>query len=88
LSARALGLRKATCRLRPEKSWASAEGPGFDSRQLHLVIQHCDLFGQTVEREFEHIQNWYHSERFAADPGLHDLITSYRTPGAERAIAQ
>jgi hypothetical protein len=54
--------------------------------EVHLVIQHCDLYGQTVEREFEHIQNWYRNERFAADPDLHDLITSYRTPGAERAI--
>jgi hypothetical protein len=53
--------------------------------EVHLVIRHCDLFGQTVEREFEHIQNWYRSERFAADPGLHDLITNYRTPGRERA---
>jgi hypothetical protein len=53
--------------------------------EVHLVIQHCDLFGQTVEREFEHIQNWYRNERFAADPGLHDLISSYRTPGRERA---
>jgi hypothetical protein len=52
--------------------------------EVHLVVRHCDLFGQTVEREFEHIQNWYRSERFAADPGLHDLITNYRTPGRER----
>jgi hypothetical protein len=36
MSARAPGLRKANCRLRPEKPWASAEGPGFDSRQLHF----------------------------------------------------
>jgi hypothetical protein len=51
---------------------------------VHLVIQHCDLFGQTVEEEFERIQNWYRYERFAADTGLRDLITNYRTPGRER----
>jgi hypothetical protein len=34
-----------------------------------------------VEREFEHIQNWYRNERFAADPNQRDLITNYRTPG-------
>jgi hypothetical protein len=52
--------------------------------EVHLVIRHCDLFGQTVEREFEHIQNWYRTDRFAADPSLRDLITNYRTPGRER----
>jgi hypothetical protein len=52
--------------------------------EVHLVIQHCDLFGQTVEREFERIQNWYRNERFAADPGLADLIVNYRTPDRER----
>jgi hypothetical protein len=40
---------------------------------------------QAVEREFEHIQNWYRKERFAADPNLGDLITNYRTPGRKRA---
>jgi hypothetical protein len=53
--------------------------------EVHLVIQHCDLFGQTVEREFEHIQNWYRADRFAADAGMRELITNYRTPGRERA---
>jgi len=53
--------------------------------EVHLVIRHCDLFGQTVEREFERIQNWYRTDRFAADPSLRDLITNYRTPGRERA---
>jgi hypothetical protein len=53
--------------------------------EVHLVIQHCDLFGQTVEQEFERIQNWYRTDRFAADSDLRDLITSYRTPGGERA---
>jgi hypothetical protein len=56
--------------------------------EVHLVIQHCDLFGQTVEEEFERVQSWYRSERFAADPDLRDLIAGYRTPGAERAIDQ
>jgi hypothetical protein len=54
--------------------------------EVHLVIRHCDLFGQTVEREFECIQNWYRSERFAADPALRELITNYRTPKRDRAI--
>jgi hypothetical protein len=48
------------------------------------VLRHCDLFGQTVEEEFERIQNWYRTERFAVDPSLTDLIISYRTPGTER----
>jgi len=53
--------------------------------EIHLVIRHCDVFGQTVEREFEHIQGWYRSEHFAAEAQLRDLILNYRTPGKERA---
>jgi hypothetical protein len=53
--------------------------------EVHHVLRHCDLLGQTVEQEFERIQNWYRTDRFAADPGLRDLITNYRTPGRERA---
>ncbi len=29
------GLRKASSRLRSEKTWFGVRGPGFDSRQLH-----------------------------------------------------
>jgi hypothetical protein len=35
VSVRASGLRKRHNRLHPEKTWNSAEGRGFDSRQLH-----------------------------------------------------
>lgn len=52
--------------------------------EVGLVISSCDTFGETVETEFEHIQNWYRTPRFAVDPGLKDLITNYRTPGKER----
>jgi hypothetical protein len=61
-------------------------GDNLDPRcEVHLVARHCDLFRQTVEQEFERIQNWYRNERFAADPSLTDLILNYRTPGRERA---
>jgi hypothetical protein len=53
--------------------------------EVGLVIRNCDMFGETVETEFERIQNWYRAPRFAADPGLKDLITNYRTPNNERA---
>jgi hypothetical protein len=55
--------------------------------EVHLVLRHCDLFGETVETEFERIQNWYRTPRFAADPALTELITGFRTPGRERAAA-
>lgn len=53
--------------------------------EVGLVLRNCDIFGETVETEFERIQNWYRTPRFAADPGLKDLIENYRTPGRERA---
>jgi hypothetical protein len=53
--------------------------------ETHLILKHCDLFGETVETEFERIQNWYRTPRFAADPGIKDLVMNYRTPGRERA---
>jgi hypothetical protein len=53
--------------------------------EVGLVIRNCDIFGETVETEFERIQNWYRTPRFAADPALKDLITNYRTPGNERS---
>lgn len=52
--------------------------------EVGAVIRSCDAFSETVETEFERIQNWYRTPRFAADPGLKDLITGYRTPGRER----
>jgi hypothetical protein len=55
-----------------------------DGCEVGLVIRHCDLLGDTVESEFERIQNWYRTPRFAADASLKDLILAYRTPGHER----
>ena len=52
-----------------------------------LVIENCDLLGQTVEDEFERIQRWYWNPRFAADARIKDLIVNYRTPGRERGTA-
>jgi hypothetical protein len=52
--------------------------------EVGLVLRNCDIFGDTVETEFERIQNWYRTPRFAADPALKDLILAYRTPGHER----
>jgi len=52
--------------------------------EVGIVIRSCDTFGETVETEFERIQNWYRTPRFATDPALKDLITNYRTPGQER----
>jgi hypothetical protein len=56
-----------------------------DRCEVGLVLRHCDIFGDTVETEFERIQNWYRTPRFAADPALKNMILSYRTPGHERA---
>jgi hypothetical protein len=56
-----------------------------DRCEVGLVIRHCDILGDTVETEFERIQNWYRTPRFAADASLKDLILNYRTPGRERA---
>lgn len=50
-----------------------------------LVIRNCDEFGETVETEFEHIQNWYRTPRFSTDASIKDLISNFRTPGRERA---
>lgn len=56
--------------------------------EVGLVIRNCDTFGETVETEFEHIQNWYRTPRFAAAPGIKDHILNFRTPGRERADAE
>lgn len=53
--------------------------------EVGLVIWNCDVVGETVESEFERIQRWYWNPRFAADPGVKDMILNYRTPGKERA---
>jgi hypothetical protein len=52
--------------------------------EVHLVLKHCDLFGETVETEFERIQNWYRTPRFAADPGISELITGFRRRDTEQ----
>ena len=64
------------------------DGEPDERCEVHLIIRNCDTFGQTVETEFERIQNWYRDPRFAADLGIKDLITNYRTPGKERASAE
>jgi hypothetical protein len=84
----AAGLRDFT--LEKAETWLRTcncpdDGQPNDRCEIHLVLKHCDLFGETVETEFERIQNWYRTPRFAADPGLKDLIANYRTPGRERA---
>jgi hypothetical protein len=48
--------------------------------EVHLVIRHCDLFGQTVESEFERIQAWYREPRHAVEAGIRELIENYRAP--------
>ena len=60
-------------------------GPHEQRCEVGLVLSNCDTFGETVETEFERIQNWYRTPRFAADPALKELITHFRTPGNERA---
>ena len=65
-----------------------SDGEPDEHCEVHLVIRNCDTFGQTVETEFERIQDWYRDPRFAADPAMKDLIVSYRTPGRERASAK
>ncbi len=52
--------------------------------EVGIVIANCDSLGETVETEFERIQNWYRTPRFAADPSLKELIVNFRTPGQER----
>ena len=47
--------------------------------EVGLVIGNCDIFGETVETEFERIQNWYRTPRFAVEPGLKRLIEDFRT---------
>ncbi|MFL6136710.1 MAG: hypothetical protein ACJ74O_02795 [Frankiaceae bacterium] len=52
---------------------------------VHLVIRHCDLFGQAVEEDFDRIKQWYRTERHAADAHIRGLIEEFRTPGRERS---
>jgi hypothetical protein len=49
--------------------------------EVGLVTRNCDVFGETVETEFERIQNWYRTPRFAADASIKDLILNFRTQG-------
>ncbi len=62
------------------------DGEPDEHCEVHLIIRNCDIFGETVETEFERIQNWYRDPRFAADQGIKNLITNYRTPGKERSV--
>jgi hypothetical protein len=56
--------------------------------EVHLVTKHCDLFGETVETEFERIQNWYRTPRFAADPQISEMVTQFRRQDAERRVSE
>jgi len=63
----------------------SCQGDNHAERcEVGLILRNCDIFGETVETEFERIQNWYRTPRFAADAGIRDLVENYRTPGRER----
>jgi hypothetical protein len=42
--------------------------------EVGIVLANCDTFGETVEREFERIQEWYRTPRFAADPEIKERI--------------
>ncbi len=57
-----------------------SDGEHAERCEVGLVISNCDTFGDTVESEFERIQNWYRTPRFAADPAISSLITNFRTP--------
>lgn len=59
------------------------DGGHAERCEVGLVVRHCDIFGETVEAEFERIQGWYRTPRFAAEPRIKDLIENYRTPGRE-----
>jgi hypothetical protein len=69
-------LRRCTC---------PADGAHEQRCEVGLVLSNCEEFGETVENEFERIQNWYRTPRFAADADLRELITNYRTPQRERS---
>lgn len=56
--------------------------------EVGLVVRNCDSFAETVETEFERIQNWYRTPRFAADGHIKELIENYRTPGRERVTSE
>ena len=56
--------------------------------EVALVLRNCDSFAETVETEFERIQNWYRTPRFAADGHIKELIDNYRTPGRERGTSR
>jgi hypothetical protein len=79
---RAFTLDKAEAWLR--RCHCPPRDPHEQACEVGLVLSNCDIFGETVESEFERIQNWYRTPRFAADPALKELITDFRTPGRER----
>lgn len=54
--------------------------------EVNLVAKNCDVFGETVEQEFERIQGWYVNPRYAAEPEIRERVMSFRTPSTERAI--
>lgn len=56
--------------------------------EVGLVIRNCDVFGETVESEFQRIQRWYWNPRFSVDPDIKELIVNYRTPGRERTLTR
>lgn len=60
------------------------DGGHVDRCEVGPVLANCEVLAETVETEFERIQNWYRTPRFAADPGLMELIAKYRTTGYER----
>jgi hypothetical protein len=52
--------------------------------EVHLVIENCEVFGQTVENEFALIDGWYRAERRAANPNIRQLISEFRTERTEQ----
>jgi hypothetical protein len=63
------GLRNFT--LDKAESWlrrcaCPPRGPHGPHCEVGLILSNCDTFGETVETEFERIQNWYRTPRFAA----------------------
>jgi hypothetical protein len=72
-------LRRCTCR---------PDGAHEISCEVGLVLSNCDTFGETVETEFERIQNWYRTPRFAVEPGLTDLILGFRQRDTEQRAAR
>ncbi|XVQ86493.1 hypothetical protein ACQP2K_03405 [Microbispora siamensis] len=60
------------------------EKPNYEHCEVHIVIHNCERLGDTVEREFSLIQNWYRTERYAVDPSIRDRILNFRRPDSEQ----